>query len=91
VQVVNTKSCELATRFVINCARLQCDRVARLGQLKPPARIVPFRGEYFELVPQRRKLVKNLIYPVPNPDFPFLGFHFTRMVDDSVHAGRIPY
>jgi L-2-hydroxyglutarate oxidase len=53
----------------------------------PGARIVPFRGEYFELVPERRHLVKTLIYPVPNPNFPFLGVHFTRMIDGSVHAG----
>ena len=51
------------------------------------ARIVPFRGEYYELKPERRYLVRNLIYPVPNPDFPFLGVHFTRMIDGSVHAG----
>jgi (S)-2-hydroxyglutarate dehydrogenase len=85
--IVETKSGELETRQVINCAGLQCDRVARLGQVKTSARIVPFRGEYFELVPQRRALVKNLIYPVPNPDFPFLGVHFTRLIDGSVHAG----
>ena len=51
------------------------------------AKIVPFRGEYYELIPERRHLVKTLIYPVPNPDFPFLGVHFTRMIDGSVHAG----
>jgi len=55
--------------------------------LRVPARIVPFRGEYYELVKERRHLVKSLIYPVPNPDFPFLGVHFTRMIDGSVHAG----
>jgi L-2-hydroxyglutarate oxidase len=53
----------------------------------PGARIVPFRGEYFELVPEKRHLVNTLIYPVPNPDFPFLGVHFTKMIDGSVHAG----
>ena len=50
-------------------------------------RIVPFRGEYFELKPEKRYLVKHLIYPVPNPAFPFLGVHFTRMIDGSIHAG----
>jgi L-2-hydroxyglutarate oxidase len=75
------------TRFLINCAGLYSDRVARLADVEPPARIVPFRGEYYELKPERRALVKGLIYPVPNPDFPFLGVHFTRMIDGSVHAG----
>lgn len=74
-------------RFLINCAGLHSDRVARLAGLRPQARIVPFRGEYYELVPQKRHLVNTLIYPVPNPDFPFLGVHFTKMIDGSVHAG----
>jgi len=74
-------------RFIINCAGLHCDRVAKLAGLQPPMQIVPFRGEYYELVPERRHLVKTLIYPVPNPDFPFLGVHFTKMIDGSVHAG----
>jgi L-2-hydroxyglutarate oxidase len=72
---------------VINCAGLFSDRIARLGQTNPQAKIVPFRGEYYELVPEKRYLVKHLIYPVPNPNFPFLGVHFTRMIDGSVHAG----
>jgi (S)-2-hydroxyglutarate dehydrogenase len=72
---------------VINCAGLHSDRVAKLGQVDPQAKIVPFRGEYYELIPEKRYLVKTLIYPVPNPDFPFLGVHFTRMIDGSVHAG----
>ena len=63
----------LETRFLINCAGLQSDRVARLGGMEPKAMIVPFRGEYFELKPERRHLVRHLIYPVPNPAFPFLG------------------
>ncbi len=74
-------------RFLINCAGLHSDRMARLAGLRPQARIVPFRGEYYELVPAKRHLVKALIYPVPNPDFPFLGVHFTRMIDGTVHAG----
>jgi (S)-2-hydroxyglutarate dehydrogenase len=77
----------LETRFLINCAGLHSDRVAKLGDMKPNAMIVPFRGEYFELKPERRHLVRNLIYPVPNPAFPFLGVHFTRMMDGSIHAG----
>ncbi|OFZ53954.1 MAG: hydroxyglutarate oxidase [Bdellovibrionales bacterium RIFOXYC1_FULL_54_43] len=75
------------TRALINCAGLQSDRVARLAGAKPAARIVPFRGEYYELRPGKRHLAKHLIYPVPNPDFPFLGVHFTRMIDGTVHAG----
>jgi (S)-2-hydroxyglutarate dehydrogenase len=74
-------------RFLINCAGLHSDRVAKLAGLQPQARIVPFRGEYYELVPAKRYLVKSLIYPVPKPDFPFLGVHFTRMIDGTVHAG----
>ena len=75
------------TRFLINCAGLHSDRIARLGQAKTNMKIVPFRGEYYDLKPEKRYLVKNLIYPVPNPNFPFLGVHFTRMIDGSVHAG----
>lgn len=77
----------IEARFLINCGGLQSDRVARRTGLDPKARIVPFRGEYYELVPDRRHLVNALIYPVPNPDFPFLGVHFTRMIDGAVHAG----
>lgn len=77
----------LAARWTISCAGLQSDRVARLAGANPGARIVPFRGEYYELKPERRGLVRNLIYPVPDPEFPFLGVHFTRMIDGSVHAG----
>ena len=86
-QVIETPHGEFEAGFVINCAGLFSDRVTRLGGLDPGAKIVPFRGEYYELVPERRYLVKALVYPVPNPDFPFLGVHFTRMIDDSVHAG----
>jgi (S)-2-hydroxyglutarate dehydrogenase len=86
-QVIETSHGEFEAGFVINCAGLFSDRVARFGGLNPDAKIVPFRGEYYELVPERRYLVKSLVYPVPNPDFPFLGVHFTRMIDGSVHAG----
>ncbi|CCH67585.1 Hypothetical protein YgaF [Richelia intracellularis HH01] len=58
-----------------------------MGKVNPKAKIVPFRGEYYELVPEKRYLVKGLIYPVPNPEFPFLGVHLTRMINGSVHAG----
>lgn len=86
-QVLETNTGTFETRFVINCAGLHSDRVAKMGKADPKAKIVPFRGEYYELTPEKRYLVKGLIYPVPNPDFPFLGVHFTRMIDSSVHAG----
>ncbi len=85
--LIETNRGEFATRFLINCAGLFSDRLAKLAGVNPPAKIVPFRGEYYELTPEKRYLVKNLIYPVPNPNFPFLGVHFTRMIDGSVHAG----
>lgn len=85
--VVETTSDELEARWIVNCAGLQSDRVAKLAGIRPEAKIVPFRGEYYELKPERRHLVRHLIYPVPDPQFPFLGVHFTRMVDGSVHAG----
>jgi (S)-2-hydroxyglutarate dehydrogenase len=72
---------------LVNCAGLQSDRVARLAGLRPAARIVPFRGEYYELRPRARDLVRGLIYPVPDPALPFLGVHLTRMLDGTVHAG----
>lgn len=87
VQVIETNAGEHEAKFVINCAGLYSDRVARAAGLNPPAKIIPFRGEYYEVVAERRHLVKTLVYPVPNPDFPFLGVHFTRMIDGGVHAG----
>jgi L-2-hydroxyglutarate oxidase LhgO len=82
-----TRKGAFSTRFVINCAGLQCDRVARLDGLEPPVRIIPFRGDYCTLDGQAAGKVRNLLYPVPNPAFPFLGVHFTRMVDGSVECG----
>ncbi|MER5947684.1 L-2-hydroxyglutarate oxidase [Streptomyces sp. NPDC001904] len=72
-------------RVLVNCAGLQCDRVARLAGDDPRMRIVPFRGEYFELA--RPELVRGLVYPVPDPAFPFLGVHLTRGIDGGVHVG----
>ncbi len=86
-QIIETNNDRFETRFTINCAGLHSDRVAKLSHADPQAKIVPFRGEYYELKPEKRYLVKHLIYPVPNPNFPFLGVHFTRMIDGSVHAG----
>ncbi|HZS16432.1 MAG TPA: L-2-hydroxyglutarate oxidase [Candidatus Udaeobacter sp.] len=85
--LIETTRGEFETKFLINCAGLYSDRVTRLADEDPGAKIVPFRGEYYELIPSKRRLVKTLIYPVPNPDFPFLGVHFTRMIDGSVHCG----
>ncbi len=77
----------METRHLINCAGLHSDRVARLCGVRPGLRIVPFRGEYYELKKKRHHLVRDLIYPVPDPGFPFLGVHFTRMIDGGVEAG----
>jgi (S)-2-hydroxyglutarate dehydrogenase len=85
--VVETSAGAITARRIVNCAGLHSDRVARLAGARPGARIVPFRGEYYEIKPERRELVRNLIYPVPDPQFPFLGVHFTRMIDGSIHAG----
>ena len=85
--VIETSTGEFEAKFLINCAGLYSDRITRLAGKEPGVKIVPFRGEYYELAPSKRDLVKTLIYPVPNPDFPFLGVHFTRMIDGSVHCG----
>lgn len=85
--VLETAAGEVHCRHLINCAGLQCDRVARLCGVDVQLQIVPFRGEYYELVPARRYLVKNLIYPVPDARFPFLGVHFTRTIHGGVEAG----
>jgi L-2-hydroxyglutarate oxidase LhgO len=76
-----------ATKFIINCAGLQSDRIAKADGVEPGMRIVPFRGDYYELTEKAREKVKALIYPVPDPTFPFLGVHFTRMIDGSVECG----
>ena len=85
--ILGSSTAETKTKFLINCAGLQSDRVARLCGLRPAMRIVPIRGEYYELCPERRDLVRNLIYPVPDPSFPFLGVHFTRMIGGGIEAG----
>jgi L-2-hydroxyglutarate oxidase len=85
--VLETTQGAVSCRFLINCAGLQSDRVAGLCGVRPGVRIVPFRGEYYELTPARCQLVRNLIYPVPDPRFPFLGVHFTRRIHGGVEAG----
>ncbi len=82
-----TTADEFEGNFLINCAGLQCDRVSKLAGEKPSARIIPFRGEYYTIRPERQHLVRHLIYPVPDPKFPFLGVHFTRMIHGGVEAG----
>jgi len=84
---IETNQGTFTTKFLINCGGLQSDHLAKKAGIKTTAKIVPFRGEYYELKPEKRYLVKGLIYPVPNPAFPFLGVHFTRMIDGSIHAG----
>ncbi|MFP5105667.1 L-2-hydroxyglutarate oxidase [Neobacillus sp. C211] len=84
---IETNRSTLKARIVINCAGLHSDRVATASGYKTGMKIVPFRGEYYKLKPEKRYLVKNLIYPVPNPNFPFLGVHFTRMIGGEVDAG----
>ena len=86
-QVVETTGGLVRTKLLINCAGLQCDRVARLAGVDPGVRIIPFRGEYYTLRADRASLVRGLIYPVPDPALPFLGVHFTRGIDDVVEAG----
>ena len=86
-KLVETTAGDFAGKLIVNCAGLYADRIAKLAGGAPPMKIVPFRGEYYELTPERRSLVKSLIYPVPDPAFPFLGVHFTRRVDGSVEAG----
>lgn len=85
--ILETDDGEVCCRHLINCGGLQSDRIAQVCGVNPGLQIIPFRGEYYELVPERRSLVKNLIYPVPDPRFPFLGVHFTRMVHGGVEAG----
>lgn len=85
--MLETSQGTVATQHVVNCGGLFCDRVARLAGASPDMQIVPFRGEYYTLAPHRRSLVKNLIYPVPDPALPFLGVHFTRTIDGRVEAG----
>ena len=82
-----TSAGEFRTRFIVNCGGLQSDRIAQLCGVAPKLKIIPFRGEYYKLREEKKYLVKNLIYPVPDTQFPFLGVHFTRMINGGVEAG----
>jgi L-2-hydroxyglutarate oxidase len=84
---IETDKQQIECKHLINCGGLQSDKLTKLGGQKPPAKIIPFKGEYFELKENAKHLCKNLIYPVPDPAFPFLGVHFTRMIDGTVECG----
>ncbi|MGL1889018.1 MAG: L-2-hydroxyglutarate oxidase [Reichenbachiella sp.] len=86
-QLIDTDVESYEANLVVNCAGLYSDKVAKMTPTKPDLKIVPFRGEYFQLKEESKHLVKNLIYPVPDPNFPFLGVHFTRMIGGGVEAG----
>jgi L-2-hydroxyglutarate oxidase len=85
--VVETPAGEFEADFLINCAGLYCDRVAELAGERREVRILPFRGEYYQIRPERQQLVRHLIYPTPDPRFPFLGVHFTRLIHGGIEAG----
>jgi len=85
--VVETNRGSVGAKYLINCAGLHSDRVSRLAGEKTEVTIVPFRGEYYDLVPEREHLVRGLLYPVPDLRFPFLGVHFTRRVGGGIDAG----
>lgn len=84
---IQTKNNRFETKWIINCAGLYSDKVAKMTNTALDVQILPFRGEYFNIKKEKEHLVKNLIYPVPNPNFPFLGVHFTRMIHGGVEAG----
>jgi L-2-hydroxyglutarate oxidase len=85
--IAETTAGDFSADVVVTCAGLQADRLARLGGLRPEVQIVAFRGDYYKLRPERQFLVRNLIYPVADPKFPFLGVHFTRMIRGGIEAG----
>jgi L-2-hydroxyglutarate oxidase len=84
---IRTEKGEYSADYIVNCAGLHCDRVARLAGENPDVRIVPFRGEYYNIRKEKEGIVKNLVYPTPDPKFPFLGVHFTRMIHGGLEAG----
>jgi L-2-hydroxyglutarate oxidase len=85
--VAETSAGEFHSRFVVTCGGLHADRLVRASGQKPAAKIIPFRGEYYQIKKERRHLVRHLIYPVPDPKFPFLGVHFTRLIHGGIEAG----
>lgn len=85
--IISTTQNTYETKYFINCTGLYTDKIAELSGINPGIKIIPFRGEYYMLKPEKQYLVKHLIYPVPNPEFPFLGVHFTRMIGGGIEAG----
>lgn len=85
--IIETPTGAYGARFLVNCAGLYSDAISQMAGSTPEVRIIPFRGEYYDLVPERHGLVRNLIYPTPDPRFPFLGVHFTRRIHGGVDAG----
>ncbi|QCK15500.1 L-2-hydroxyglutarate oxidase [Mangrovivirga cuniculi] len=86
-RILETNKGTFKTDVIVNCAGLYSDKVAKMAGQEMSVKIIPFRGEYYELKPEKHHLVKNLIYPVPDPNFPFLGVHFTRMINGGIEAG----
>ena len=85
--IIHTPTESIHASYLVNCAGLHSDRITEMGGNHAPAKIIPFKGEYYELTEEAKHLCKNLIYPIPDPKFPFLGVHFTRMIDQSVECG----
>jgi L-2-hydroxyglutarate oxidase len=85
--ILKTNKADVQSKYVVYCAGLQADRLAKKDGVKLKEKVVGFRGDYYELTDQAKHKVRNLIYPVPNPDFPFLGVHFTRMTDGEIECG----
>jgi L-2-hydroxyglutarate oxidase len=87
ITTIITNKGSFDTKLVVNCAGLYSDKIAKLTSEKLDLKIIPFRGEYFMIKPEKQYLIKNLVYPVPDPNFPFLGVHFTRMINGGIEAG----
>ena len=85
--IVMTEHGEIESRYVVTCAGLYADKISQKRGDKDPIRIIPFRGDYYQLAPERRSLIRGLIYPVPDPNFPFLGVHYTRVTNGEVWVG----
>ncbi len=85
--IIQTSKEVFAVSYLVNCGGLYSDKIAKICGIDPEVQIIPFRGEYYEIKEEKKYLVKNLIYPVPDPRFPFLGVHFTRMINGGIEAG----
>ncbi|HSY74197.1 MAG TPA: L-2-hydroxyglutarate oxidase, partial [Dongiaceae bacterium] len=86
-RIIETSAGNFRAKFIVTCGGLHADRLVKAAGQKPSAKIIPFRGEYFQIKKERQFLVRNLIYPVPDPKFPFLGVHFTRLIHGGIEAG----